>query len=507
MTWKTPLLLLLLPGLASAEARPWTLQKGSGAARFRVEAPLDAIEGISAGLSGELRFDEATWSEGTGKIHISLTGFTTGLTLRDEDLRDQFFQTDRFPEAVLTLIRLERPSAGALVPGREAQADAVATLSLHGKEHPVRIPIWVLLSDEAGHRNLQVTGSFDVPFTEYGIPRPARLFLKLGTVARVRFEATFRGKPPAAPATALIAPPPAPAPPATTATSRPPRVELAVNVARRPEKPRAQPRAVSWEFSLTSPEGRGERLFRDPTAGGEQNALACASCHAWRDERSGSLDPLGHSSSNTSLWNSARRSSFWRGFATTPEDAADLCVRRFMLRPGGGDATQLADLGAYLRRISPDTSPPLDYRPLLLARRTGIDRPTGGDGKRGAILTERFCGRCHGEGVMRPPLEVGLYEPDYLVARVRWIAPHDAKQMPPFPVDRLTDTELRDIVTHLVGRPDDRIFQRRRATAPRAEVPLSQIDGAPLRASFGVPLGPGGNVPADGPLAAVSPTN
>ena len=147
MTWKTPLLLLLLPTLVSAEPRPWTLQKGTGRVRFRVEAPLDAIEGSSAGLSGELRFDEASWSDGTGKIHISLTGFTTGLTLRDEDLRDQFFQTDRFPEAVLTLTRLERPSAGALVPGREAQADAVGTLSLHGKDHPVRVPVWVLLSD------------------------------------------------------------------------------------------------------------------------------------------------------------------------------------------------------------------------------------------------------------------------------------------------------------------------------------------------------------------------
>ena len=480
MTSKTPLLLslLLLPSLAAAEPRPWTLQKGTGRARFRVEAPLDAIEGSSSGLSGELRLDETTWAEGTGKIHISLTGFTTGLTLRDEDLRDQFFQVDRFPEALLTLTRLERPSQGALVPGRESQADAVGTLSLHGKEHPVRIPIWVLLSDEAGHRNLQVTGSFDVPFTEYGIPRPARLFLKLGTVARVRFEATFRGNTPGTTPVALAAP--------TAATSRPPRVELSVNVARRPEKPRAQPRTTSWEFSLTSPEGRGERLFRDASAGGEQNALACASCHAWRDERTGTLDPLGHASPDSSLWNSARRSTFWRGFASTPEDATDLCVRRFMLRPGGGDPAQLADLGAYLRRISPDASPPLDYRPMLLGRKTGIDRPTGGDGKRGAVLTERFCGRCHGDGAMRPPLEIGLYEPDYLVSRVRWIAPHDAKQMPPIPLDRLTDTELRDIVTHLVGRPDDRIFQRKRSSAPRTEAHPP---------------------PAQGPLAAVGPTN
>jgi len=484
MTWKTLLLLLLLPTLAAAEPRTWTLEKGTGRARFRVDAPLDAIEGSSSSLSGELRFDEATWAEGTGKIRISLSGFTTGLTLRDEDLRDQFFGVDRFPEATLTFTRLERPSQGALVPGREGQADAVGTLSLHGKEQPVRIPITVLLTEASGRRELQVSGSFDVPFTEYGIPRPARLFLKLGTVAKVRFEATFRAAPPATPPVAAQAP--APSPTLTSVSARPPRVELAINVARRPEKPKAQPKAVSWEFSFTSPEGRGERLFRDPSPGGEQNALACASCHAWKDERSGTLDPLGHASPSSSLWNSARRSTFWRGFASTPEDATDLCLRRFMLRPNGGDATQLADLAAYLRRISPDVAPPLDYRPMLLGRKTAIDRPTGGDGKRGVVLTERFCGRCHGEGAMRPPLEVGLYEADYLVARVRWIAPHDAKQMPPIPLDRLTDTELRDIVTYLVGRPDDRIFQRRRASAPRTEAP---------------------NLPAEGSLAAVGPTN
>jgi len=483
MTWKTALLLVLLPSLAGAEPRAWTLQKGTGRARFRVEAPLDAIEGSASGLSGELRFDEASWAEGTGRIRIDLAGFTTGLSLRDEDLRDQFFQTDRFPEAVLTVARIERPSQGVLVPGREGQADAVGTLSLHGKEQPVRIPITVQLSDEAGHRDLRVAGAFDVAFADHGIPRPARLFLKLGSVARVRFEATFRGAAPAAPAVALSTP--SPSAPSASPARAPPRLELSVLVARRPEKPKAQPRAPSWEFAFTSPEGRGERLFRDPAVGGAQSGLACASCHGWRDERTGALDPLGHASPNSSLWNSARRATFWRGFAGTPEEAADLCVRRFMLRPAGGDPAQLADLAAYLRRISPDSAPPLDYRPLLLGRRTAIDRPTGGDAARGAVLTERFCGRCHGEGAMRPPLSVGLYEPDYLVARVRWIAPHDARQMPPMPMDRLTDSELRDIVTYLVGRPDERIFQRRRPSTPRTEAPA----GTP------------------GPLAAVRPPN
>jgi len=466
MSWKTPLLLLLLPALAIAEPRTWTLQKGSGRARFRVEAPLDSIEGSASGLSGELRFDEASWAEGSGKILIDLRGFTTGLSLRDQDLREQFFQVDRFPEAVLSITRLERPSQGLLVPGRDGQADVVGTLSLHGKEQPVRIPVTVQLSEETGHRDLRVTGSLDVAFVEYGIPRPARLFLKLGSVAQVRFEATFRGTPPAGGPVALAAPEPT-AVPASARTA--PRLELAVVVARRPEKPKGQRAVVDWQFAFTTVEGRGERLFHDPAVGGEQNANSCASCHAWRDERTGLLDALGHVAPNSSVWDSARRPTFWRGFADTVEQATTLCVRRFMLRPGGADPAQLGDLAAYLRRISPNAAAPLDYASLFLTRKTAIDRPTGGDARRGAVLTERHCGGCHAQGSIRPPLEVGLYEPDYLVARVRWIAPHDAKQMPPMPMDRLTDSELRDIVTHLVGTPDRRIFQRKPTVAPRTE--------------------------------------
>jgi len=351
-----------------------------------------------------------------------------------------------------------------LVPGRDSEADAVGTLSLHGKEQPVRMPITVTLTESGGGRDLRVSGRLDVALADYDIHRPARLFLRLGPLAQVRFEAVFHAAAPrsATPAAVEAAPTAAPARPAL------PRIELAVTVARRAPAPKAAPRYPTWEFAFTSPEGRGERLFRDASVGGEQNALACASCHGWRDERGGVLDPLGHAAANSTLWNSARRKGFWRGFADTPEQAIDLCLKKFMLRPAGGDSGQVSDLATYLRRISPDAAAPLDYGPLITARKTAIDRPTGGDAKRGAMLTERFCGRCHGEGAMRPPLELGLYEPDYLVARVRWIAPHDAKQMPPFPLDRLRDTELRDIVTYLAGLEQDRIFRRRPRPAPRS---------------------------------------
>jgi polyisoprenoid-binding protein YceI len=454
---------------AVAEPRVWTLQKPSARARFTVEAPLDAIHGASTGLSGTLTFSEEAWASGVGRIRIDLTGFSTGLSLRDEDLRDQFFQVDKFPEATLSLTGIERVTAAALTLDADAQADAVGTLSLHGQTHPVRLPITVRLRETKGQRDLLVRGSFDVTLADYGISRPARLFLKLGTVAQVSFEADFQAPASSSVSKAVAAVAPEASTAAAKSTGLPP-VSLNVVVARRTKPPT---RAPAWDFALTSPEGRGERLFRDPSVGSELNANSCWSCHSVRDERTGLFDALGHVKSNASLWDSARRAIYWRGFVDTLEQGIDICVRKFMLKPTGAAKDQLADLAAYLRRISPDVQPALDYSALVLGRQTAIDRPTGGNAERGAVLTERYCNYCHADGALRPPLTPGLYEADYLVKRVRWIPGHDAKQMPPISMERLRDSELRDIVTYLVGDDATRIFHRKPkpVVAPRTEAP------------------------------------
>jgi polyisoprenoid-binding protein YceI/cytochrome c len=454
---------------AVAEPRVWTLQKPSARARFTVEAPLDAIHGASSGVSGSLTFAEEAWASGAGRIRIDLTGFTTGLSLRDEDLRDQFFQVDKFPEATLILTGIERVTVSALTLDSDAQADAVGTLSLHGQTKSVRVPITVRLTESNGTRDLLVRGSFDVTMADYGIPRPARLFLKLGTVAQVSFEANFRAASPSSVsrAVAAVAPPPASMPAAVRAISAP-ALSLNVVVAR---KSKVAPRAPAWDFALTSPEGRGERLFRDASVGGELNANTCWSCHNIHDERTGFFDAAGHVKSNPTMWDSGRRPTYWRGFVDTLEQGIDICVRKFMLKPTGATKESLSDLAAYVRRISPDVQPPQDYSGLVLGRHTAIDRPTGGNAERGALLAERYCNYCHAEGALRPPLTPGLYEADYLVKRVRWIAGHDAKQMPPMSMERLRDSELRDIVTYLVGDDASRIFQRKPkpTVTPRTE--------------------------------------
>lgn len=131
-----------------------------------------------------------------------------------------------------------------------------------------------------------------------------------------------------------------------------------------------------------------------------------------------------------------------------------------MLAADGLDKSRQEDLATYLKKISIDATPNTDYRVVYQTRRTALENPTGGNASRGKELTQQYCNLCHAEKSIRPPLTPGLYTADFLVKRIRWLDGHDARQMPPLYIDRLTDSELRDIVTFLVGTSGEQIFQR-----------------------------------------------
>ena len=169
---------------------------------------------------------------------------------------------------------------------------------------------------------------------------------------------------------------------------------------------------------------------------------------------------------NHSLFDVSHRPVLWQGFAKTVGKGASICAKMFMLKPEGLTGSQESDLETYLARTGPDqVSPPLDYKVLQLTRRTELAHPTDGNARNGERLLAQHCEACHAVGAPRPPLTPGLYEADYLVQRVRHLPGSDAHQMPALTLDRLTDSELRDIVTYLTGDPNERIFKRTRTAA------------------------------------------
>ncbi|MFT3713610.1 MAG: YceI family protein [Archangium sp.] len=441
---------VLSASLASAAAPPqWV--KTRGMVRFVVEGPLDDVVGETRQSSGILTFDPAAWSSGTGAIAVDLNTLRTGIDQRDKDMRIEFLETSRFPRAILAIDSIEKPSAPALANGASVTGTVVGSFELHGVRRAVKVPVTLKMDGEG---KVRVSGKFEVPFADYSVQRPQRLFLKLGDTAIVSFEMGFekREEKPAASASASTPDAKKEEPAVVVA----PTVTLVQPVASKPAKPKPprkpKPALVfTYQFKGNEPKALGEKLFHDPNVGGPGNKMTCFHCHAKTDEREGGVVLKDdHIRAAHTLYNSAQRPKFWGGFASTPGKAAAICQKQYMLGDGLS-AEQDAQLTAYLEAISPDSAPELDYRTTYRSMETLLRDPTGGDAARGKKVADKYCMTCHLDGRVGPVWAPGLYEPDWVVRRVRRLEGHQNKQMPNWTIERLPDSDLRDIVTYLTS--------------------------------------------------------
>ncbi|MER2565884.1 MAG: YceI family protein [Myxococcaceae bacterium] len=452
---------VLLAAVASADV--WMVApRPRGFVRFTIEGPLDDVNGETRSMSGNFTVDPKAWGGGKGVFAVDLTTLRTGIDQRDEDMRVEFLETKRFPFAILSLDSITQAAPAALTVGATATAQAIGSFEVHGVRRAVSLPIKVRLESDS---RLVASGSFSVPFADFNISRPQRLFLKLGDTADVSFEVAFVPKPAPKPAEPNVAtaPPVEKVPEPTVAQVLPPAPKPKPKVARKP-KP-----ALQFTFlfkGLDEAKARGERLFHAPETGGPGNKMTCFHCHAKSDERSGILLKDGHIRAANSMYNAGQRPKFWNGFAATSGAASSICQKQFM-KGSGLESAQEADLQAFIDAISPDPAPPLDYAANnYRSMETLLRDPTSGDVAKGKALAEKYCMTCHLDGRVGPVWAPGLYEPDWVVRRVRRLEGHQNKQMPPWTITRLPDSDLRDIVTYLTSNPKEpTVFNRKKGGA------------------------------------------
>lgn len=433
---------MICAGSALAADPQWV--KTRGIVRFSVEGPLDDVYGETRQSSGVLTFAPEAWGNGTGAIAVDLTTLRTGIDQRDKDMRVEFLETSRFPRAVLTIDSIEKPSLPSVAPGGAVTGIVNGSFELHGVRRTVKFPVSVKL-DEAG--NARMNGKFDVPFADYNIQRPQRLFLKLGDVAVVTFDMGFEKR--AEKPVASGAPQPVPA-----EVVQPTVAQVQPEAAKPPKpKPPRKPKPAlifTYQFKGSDPKALGEKLFHAPTTGGEGNKMTCFHCHAKSDEKAGLQLKDGHVRAANTVFNSGKRGKFWGGFASTAAKAASICQKQYMLG-SGLSAEQEEQLQAFIDAISPESSPALDFTTTYRSMETLLRDPTGGDAAKGKKLADKYCMTCHLDGRVGPVWAPGLYEPDWVVRRVRRGEGHSNKQMPNWTTARLPDNDLRDIVTYLTS--------------------------------------------------------
>jgi len=138
----------------SAFAAPQTFDfkdpKGVNHAQFRLDAPLEAINGIATGISGSVTFDPSKPSAVQGRIVLSTASMTVGNPVMADHLRGaNWLDVASHPE-----ISFEARSLGSVrTEGNRTLANVTGILSIKGIQKEITVPVSLTyLADKLGAR-------------------------------------------------------------------------------------------------------------------------------------------------------------------------------------------------------------------------------------------------------------------------------------------------------------------------------------------------------------------
>jgi polyisoprenoid-binding protein YceI len=161
---KTQLTLLAALGLATAVmAAPQTFDfkdpKGINNAAFKVDAPLEAINGTASGISGTVTFDVENPGATKGKIVVAAKTMTLPNTMQQGHMRGaQWMDVEKFPEITFDATELKNVKTE----GDVTTADAVGTFTCKGVAKEMTVPIKLTyLKGKLGERMKGMPGAKD----------------------------------------------------------------------------------------------------------------------------------------------------------------------------------------------------------------------------------------------------------------------------------------------------------------------------------------------------------
>jgi polyisoprenoid-binding protein YceI len=183
------------PATSSGVAGTWNVTTGSQAG-YRVRERLanlpaesDAIgrtEDVTGSVTVEANGDGARLTGGT--LTVDTTTITSDESRRDNRLRSEGLQTDRFPTATFTVTQPVDVPAAALQ-GTAADLTLTGDLTLHGVTKSVEIPAQAQLVGD----KMQVAGSLTFPLSDFEIspPNVGGFILSIAEEGTLEFLVTF----------------------------------------------------------------------------------------------------------------------------------------------------------------------------------------------------------------------------------------------------------------------------------------------------------------------------
>lgn len=172
----TTLAVAALAGAAFAAPQSFDFKdpKGVNNAVFKLDAPLEAINGSANGVSGTVEFDAANPAATTGKIVIAAESLTVPNGMMKEHMHGgQWLDVAKFKEITFEAKSLKNVKTT----GDITTADASGSFTLHGVTKEITVPVKLTyLKDKLSQRVpntpgdlLVIRSTFTIKRTDYGI--------------------------------------------------------------------------------------------------------------------------------------------------------------------------------------------------------------------------------------------------------------------------------------------------------------------------------------------------
>lgn len=148
--------------------------KGVNNAVFKLDAPLEAVNGSANGISGTVRFDPAAPSATSGKIIVDARTLMVPNPMMKQHLHsDLWMDTAKFPEIIFEAKSLDNVKQN----GSNTTADVTGTLKIKDVAKEVTVPVkFTYLKDKLGQRVpnmkgdlLVIRSSFTIKRADFGI--------------------------------------------------------------------------------------------------------------------------------------------------------------------------------------------------------------------------------------------------------------------------------------------------------------------------------------------------
>jgi polyisoprenoid-binding protein YceI len=164
---------LLCLTTAAAYAAPETFDfkdpKGVNNAVFKLDAPLESVNGSASGITGTVSFDPENPGATTGKIVVASDSMTVPNPMQKEHLHSaNWLDTAKYPEITFEAKSL----ANVKTDGDVTTADVSGTFTLHGVSKDITVPVkFTYLKDKLSARVPKMNGDLLVIRANFNINR------------------------------------------------------------------------------------------------------------------------------------------------------------------------------------------------------------------------------------------------------------------------------------------------------------------------------------------------